>query len=681
MDWKNKYKRAGYRFFTLLLFLAISRVVYAQGVIEKDSLHIESQYDTVIISKTHDVIIWPEWEEESASEILTDSLLRWTPLRSLDWVLKNRPGVRLYSTGTLERQTAIYTLTSEPRHIRLSSEGVDLRDPITGQIDLQRLSSRKLRSLTQNQYGAGVEWKATYREHYLNEPRLYLYFDENGSNIRDLEVLYTHNILKNLNVELGYHDLRDGLNFYGMNVTSGLIHARTYWQISPHLRVKAGLNTRKREAEESFGYTDESLFSFSFNPLIVRPLQREEGRFDSFDGFIRLERDRKRSSQSQSDVRHEGEGDEGKNRQSYPLSRFSLGVYVQSSDMRLETFTDSLDAGFDRVELHTAYLWQGVKGSGGIALRNRLEQALGQSLKGKTYEGMEWTQDPVWSSIIEGNLSYDLVENLTFYSRFTGQIRSDERQSGDILLGMNWTLWDRLNLDFFGGISRLLPDWQSLYWSSTGYSGNPDLLNEESKVAGLRIQREFFGWLHAHSHLEIRRSLNTPYTDQSGSFVTAGPIETFAGMISLRADRPSVEGGIQAWFKQALDVAEDDYSLWLDAMGSQTMVQAELFVKGPIYKQAAYTKAGMIARFVPSNERGPAFNPLLNRWQLGADSRIIPAYGVVDLHISTRLRWMMIYLQLENALNGLGQNGYFETPGYPMSGRRFIFGIHVLFKN
>lgn len=673
MVWKNSFKILLFRIFTLLPLLVVSTLVYAQEEIIIDSLNNDRQVDTVEISKIDDVIIWPEWREESATQILTDSLLRWTPLRSIDWILKNRAGVRLYSTGTLERQTAIYALTSEPRHMRLSSEGLDLRDPITGQIDFQRLSPRKIRSLTQNQYAAGVEWKASYREHYLNEPRLYLYFDENGSNIRDLELLYTHNFLKNLNVELGYHDLRDGLNFYGMNVISGLIHARTYWQISPHFRIKAGLNTRKREMEESFGYTNESLFSFSFNPLLVRPLRREEGRINSFDGFIRLEKEVMRSTKSHTE--------EGENLFIQPSSHISLGIYFQSSDMRLETVTDSLNAGFDRFELHAEYQSQGRKVSGGVGLRNRLEQALGKSLNGLTSDGLEWTNEPVWSSLVEGNLSYDLVDNLTFYSRFSGQIRSDERQSADFLLGANWTLWNRLNLDFFGGISRLLPDWQSLYWTSAGYSGNPNLLAEESKVAGFRMQREFFGWLYANSHLEIRRSLNSPYTDQSGLFVTAGPIETFAAMISLRGDRPTIEGGIHAWFKQTLNVDQDDYSLWLNAMGSQTMIQAELFLKGPIYKQAAYTKAGLIARFVPSNERGPAFNPLLNRWQLGTDSRILPAYGVVDLHVSTRLRWMMIYLQLENALNGLGQIGYFETPGYPMSGRRFIFGIHVLFKN
>ncbi|NBC05412.1 MAG: TonB-dependent receptor, partial [Bacteroidetes bacterium] len=71
----------------------------------------------------------------------------------------------------------------------------------------------------------------------------------------------------------------------------------------------------------------------------------------------------------------------------------------------------------------------------------------------------------------------------------------------------------------------------------------------------------------------------------------------------------------------------------------------------------------------------------LNRWQHGTNEFINPSYYRVDVDVSARVRWFMILLKWENVLDQVQQLGYFESVGYPMPGRRFRFGVRVLFTN
>lgn len=656
MDLKNKVKAIAV-ICSLSIWFINTHELYA---LQQDTTNTESKID---------IRIWTIPISEQSSLVTSDSLLRWSALRSVDAVFKQSSAYRVYSTGTSERQSGLYRLTAEPRHVELYLDGLDLKNPLTGHVDLNRLSIRKLSYIRESTGNGRVRLDAAYREHYLNEPRLYLYFDENGANIRNLDVLYSHNLKKNMNMEIAYHDLRDGLSFYGMNVNSGIIHGRYTWQKSPALRVKSGIQSRIREAEESFGYTDFDLFSFSFNPLIVRPKLREQSRTEMFDGFARVEWDLTEQS------RYKNTG----NRQR--VSYLSSGLNYQTYAYRLKTFPDSTDAGFRQVEVYADYQWKTGRWSGQTGLRSNLAKAQGGSLMGLTASAVPFTETTLRHSSLYADISFSVSDEWMIYSRTTASKRSDDRHSTSVTTGLNWRTSQGFDLDVYASQTRYLPDWQSLYWSSSLYSGNQSLLSEESFMTGLRIRKSIWSWLESEVSVELRESQHTPYIRTSGQFDSADRIRQIAAMVSLEVDRPRIEAAMVAITKSVLDTGMDEYSLWLDAMGSQTMIKGEFFIKGPVYRQAAFTKAGVIARWVPMHERAPTFDPLLNRWQLGLDSRVIPAYAVADLQLATRLRWMMIYLQLENAFNGLGQAGYFETPGYPMSGRRFIFGIHVLFKN
>jgi len=59
----------------------------------------------------------------------------------------------------------------------------------------------------------------------------------------------------------------------------------------------------------------------------------------------------------------------------------------------------------------------------------------------------------------------------------------------------------------------------------------------------------------------------------------------------------------------------------------------------------------------------------------------VPAFFRLDAELSARVRAIMVVIRWENALDGLGQAGYFETASFPMPPRRLIVGIRAQFRN
>jgi hypothetical protein len=82
----------------------------------------------------------------------------------------------------------------------------------------------------------------------------------------------------------------------------------------------------------------------------------------------------------------------------------------------------------------------------------------------------------------------------------------------------------------------------------------------------------------------------------------------------------------------------------------------------------------------PQAYKPAQYYPSLDSWQ-PSGSGLIPSFNRLDLDISARVRWIMFVLRYENLLDRLNQPGYFETAGYPMPSRRFIFGIRVFFRD
>ena len=110
-------------------------------------------------------------------------------------------------------------------------------------------------------------------------------------------------------------------------------------------------------------------------------------------------------------------------------------------------------------------------------------------------------------------------------------------------------------------------------------------------------------------------------------------------------------------------------------------LKGSAYWKGYLFDRATYVKAGVHGMLAPFNYQADHYNPVLDTWQPVSDDQLLPVFNRVDVDVSARVRSIVFTLRWENVLDDVSQLGYFETAQYPMSNRRFIFGVRALFRN
>jgi hypothetical protein len=225
------------------------------------------------------------------------------------------------------------------------------------------------------------------------------------------------------------------------------------------------------------------------------------------------------------------------------------------------------------------------------------------------------------------------------------------------------------------------PDIQSLYWHSNQYSGNAALENEHSAVAGAEAEVPLTDYLKFGLRGDLRDTENAVFIDGAGDFVTIDPYSVTSGTAWLSLDSRIFEGEVSGTFKNYSSSSLHIINQTLNTSGDLVWLKGSLYWKNYLFDQAAFVKAGVSGVFSPNVFRGAEFITPLNRWQHGTNEHVNPSYHRLDVDVSARIRWFMLLLKWENVLDRVDQLGYFETTGYPMPERRFIFGIRVLFTN
>ncbi len=618
----------------------------------------EEEEEVIVIS------IWTYDGSAGFDVAETDSTLRWVNMLNLtDRFARKRGGIT-YRTGTLGRMDGVDYHTYETRHFKAEVNGLQINDPLTKGLNWTRVPIHKISTFEESDYGPFYRSRIRLRDHYLSQPRTYLNLDESAFNYRNLEFSATHNLNEKTNIELSFWDRRDGIGFRRSVVEGNQIVFKGYRQMSDRWLMRAGYITNSMEQEQSFGYIIEDPLFFDFNPFNAQPVQGGANSDEnSKDVYVQFHHRRSIDN----DVSTE------------------LGLHYQSAERRaqfgqtieaVEASRDTVLTNFRNIEIYGRQHLQvqNIEATATARLfsldnRNQIQ------LTKNNWTGAKGDIDvtyPLGILTINGNSSFMVRSDDHFDVEYSGRIDIEPVRS--------------VILSAFGGFSNMSPDIQALYWQSDGFSGNSNLSNERSLIGGIQVVSGLGKFLSVGARGDIREVENGIFVDlisnTEGQFINIDPYTHRSGTAWIDLHSQLFEGNVSATYKTfETDNLENPINQGLANTGDRLWLKGSFYWKNYVFNRAAFVKAGVIGTYSPNSIRTADYITPLNRWQHGTNELVNKPWSRVDVDVSARIRWFMLNLKWENIFDRATQTGYFETVGYPMPARRFVFGMRILFTN
>ncbi len=595
----------------------------------------------------------------------SDSTLRWVNMLNLTDRFARRRGGITYRTGTLGRMDWVDYHSYESRHFSAEVNGLQINDPLTGGVNWTRVPIHKITTLEESDFGPIHRTRIRLRDHYLTQPRTYLNFDESANNYRSLEFSATHNLNEKTNIELSFWDRRDGIGYSRSIVEGNQIVFKGYRQISDRWLMRAGYITNSMEQEQSFGYIVDDPQFFDFNPFNAQPVQGgADSEENSKDVYVQFHH--------RQSIDHDVRTELGLHYQSA-----ERGAQFAQSIPEVEATRDTVRTDFRNVELYGRQhlQFQALEATATarvFTLDNRNQAQLTENW----WTGAKGDLDATYSVgsflSISGNSSFMVRSDDHFDVEYSGRIDIEPIRS--------------VIFSAFGGFSNMSPDIQSLYWQSDGFAGNSDLSNERSLMGGVQAVSGLGSYFSVGARADIREVENGIFVDlmseTEGQFVNIDPYTNQSATAWVDMHSSLFEADLSATYKTFETTnLENPINRGLAETGDRMWLKGSFYWKNYVFDRAAFVKAGMIGTYSPNSVRTADYVTPLNRWQHGTNELINRPFSRVDVDVSARIRWFMLNLRWENIFDRVTQTGYFETVGYPMPPRRFIFGMRILFTN
>lgn len=622
---------------------------------QTDSLQAMMQQEPEEVKEPVIIQVWKYDNAPGFEATETDSTLRWVNTLSLTQRFYRYPGSITYRTGTLGRMDGISMHTYENRYYNTELDGLQINDPLTGAVNWNRVPVHKIRQMNTASYGSVYQTNIRLRDHYLVQPRTYLNFDESSYNFRNLEFAATHNVTPKTNLEISYWDRRDDIGYSRSAVEGNQILFRGYHQLSNRWLLRAAYITNSLEQDQSFGYNLNDPSLFPFNPFIAVPNQSsaasEEG---SKDVYLQAHFRRDSSQTVQTE----------------------LGFHYQTNDRSLRFNADTVSTDFRNIELYARQKFRTRNAIATISARPFILENRTDQLSENNWIGLRGD--------LTGTLNVGGGFELT--AQGGGTIRNDSRYEIKTGGRLSWSTFTGLNISVFGGYADTSPDMQALYWQSNTFTGNRDLLNEESLTAGAGAEIGLGRYFSFDGRVDIRQVKNGVFVNRfeelPESFINIDPYTSMSATGSLNMESSVFEGMASATYKTfESSVSQNPVNQGLQTSGDRVWLKGSLYWKNYLFDRATFVKAGMTGMYSPNFMRSSEYIVPLNRWQHGTQELFNPPFSRVDIDVSARIRWFMVLLRWENIFDRVTQPGYFETVGYPMPEQRFILGLRILFTN
>lgn len=627
------------------------------NVAVSDSIDIDSTLTTVPVSIPVPEVKLPEkivpWRQsDSGFEFITnDSLLRWQIWPNWGDFYAYRKDVISYRQGTTGRVDAYDISGYNPYEQEINLEGIKLSSSITGLINYNYVPHHKIGSVYERM-GSSLNSDIELKKYYILQPISYLNYDEAKNNYRNLEFMVTQNFTERTNAEISFWDRRDGDNYPDNEVQGSQILARAYHYLNQKYQIRSIFLRNEFDMDEPFGYvvTDPATFAF-----------------DEFSSVA------KESRASSNTLRRD----------------FITGIYhradtSESEDMGLE-FTlskDKLSLPFSTDTLS----WElvGYRLSAFKELRmEKLKFKLDGSVDLYDMKDQTTINRSGWSILeVDSRVDFDVNENTGLFGKASLKTRSDGFSGSDLGVGANLILGNRLNFRVNASVFDRMPTIQALYWRSKNYSGNNDLKNSQGTSLFGALEMNLGNNLTIGSSGRLKSMKNDTFLYPDSTFVNSDQYSTFSGTLFGRFENSRIEIESSATFQTA---TYDDTSQVIslnNTLDQKIWFRNNFFFKKYAFNEAAFIKFGVRTTFSPQSYGSRLYNTGLQFWQNNSSTEVdLPYYFRMDAELSARVRAIMVLIRWENALDGIGQAGYFEASTFPMPARRLIVGIRAQFRN
>lgn len=597
---------------------------------------------------------WDYHAPLGATLTATDSSLRWQIWPSWTYKKNRDPGVITTRMGTIGRTNAMLLDAHEPKYQQLYWGNILLNDPVTGLVNWNYMPHHRIKKLYQEQLGTFHQTRFYVKEYYLNEPLTQLNYEESSFDTRSLEFVVSRNFGQKTNAEISYWDRRDGGGYENSAVKGRQIYARVSHQLSHSRELRFHFLNNNFDNSLPFGYIiPQDPTAFSFDRFVAVPNE----------GSALAERSN---------------------------SLFSLNFYQRPSDSTSTTstfhagiYTNNVRRNVDYSEEETAYQVREL----GATVRKWVAWGPLKAEAGGSYSYFLNQKDSVLQTGNWGLMKTDaaLILEPADFMQLEGYGNYHQRSDGfsEYTLGARAGFSVGRFLSLSGGYSvgSQMPTPQQLYWQSQIYQGAEQLSEEKlASVYGDLIARPFSS-LAVGARGHVKQIENGIWVNSDSSFANMNTYSSISltGFFDLHLPHFELSGSATMQQFGNFWNASSSQPLPVDK-SERIWFKGSAYVKGYLFDRATFVKAGLAGMFAPQAYPPLKYYPALDYWQ-SSGAEVIPSFSSLDVDISARVRTIMVLLRYENVLDDVTQQGYFETAGYPMPGRRFIFGVRVLFRN
>ena len=604
-------------------------------------------------AKLFKVTPWEFHAPIGADLVATDSTLRWQIWPDWTYRLNREPGVISYRLGTNIRTNAVLRYAHEPRHQQLYWEGISLNDPVSGTLDWALIPQHKISEFYSEELG--TQHRSTYYHHqyYLNKPLSRIIYSESKFSYRNLEFEISHNLSQRTNVELSYWDRRSGGEFPNSEITGQQIYGKISHHLDRRRYLKLNYINNNYDIGQPFGYNITNPFNYSFDRFATSANQ-SSARSQKTTSLLALNYYQRSPDTTQA------------------TDNLHAGLFYQGNERTVNALTDSTRYKIQSVGINANKWWQW----GGLSVQGRAsyEYFFNQSTAAQTLPANNWTLLKT-----EGKMALDFTPLIDLKGDAAFRLRSDGFQSyrlnvsSDIEIG---------NFRLTPGASSgsVIPTLQQLHWNSSAYSGNRNLENEKIQEVRAELAYNFTADTKVGLRAQHKDIIDgIMMTDSTFSNVGSYASQSATAFFEWDMTHFELEGSATAHrFTDSYTKPSNTIPM---SSRKRVWLKGSAYWKGYLFDRATYVKAGVSGMHSPFNYRADHYNPELDTWQPVSDDQLLPVFNRMDVDISARVRSIVFTIRWENVLDDVSQLGYFETAQYPMSNRRFIFGVRALFRN